>query len=369
LNISTKIKKLTGEYDKFCFKSNHSENIVSVIVPTYNRCEYIKETLDSVYIQSYRPIELLIVDDGSGLETKGKLLKWASEHNTRGFSCRIFFEKHSGAPVARSKGIIESRGSYIQFLDSDDVLDSDKIRLQVEWLQKNPSYEMVLAAKYPLNCNNHIKPPNNDPIDPEQFLRTVVRRPWWQTMMPLFRKEAIVKAGPWHPDLQCCQDWEYFTRLVCLGVKYGFEPSAKCYVRGKDGRPRLSVRGKEKESRAMVNQVIYLESFWRHVPGYLKTDKQFRNSFVSELNHLAIWLQYHAEMNHAKRALNLSLNIRSKPINALNSVFIRRLNVALGMRTVGRLLTFPTRFREKFIKKAKRYYKSVRGRVGLFKTN
>ena len=100
--------------------------LVSVIIPTYNRARLLVEAMDSVFAQTYRPIELIVVDDGSKNNTPQVLQEWAAAHaRDPRFRMRIFHEENKGAPVARNLGLIESRGEFIQFLDSDDLLGKE----------------------------------------------------------------------------------------------------------------------------------------------------------------------------------------------------------------------------------------------------
>ena len=79
--------------------------------------------MDSVYKQTYRPIEIIVVDDGSTDNTCQVINEWGSKYaEDNGFRLQYFFQENAGAPVARNLGMIESQGEFIQFLDSDDLL-------------------------------------------------------------------------------------------------------------------------------------------------------------------------------------------------------------------------------------------------------
>jgi len=112
-----------------------SKELVSVIIPTFNRAAFIINTLNSVSQQSYRPIEVLIVDDGSTDETEKVVLDWKDIHETLDFQINYIFQSNQGAPAARNNGIRNAKGKYFQFLDSDDILTFNKFELQIEKLQ------------------------------------------------------------------------------------------------------------------------------------------------------------------------------------------------------------------------------------------
>lgn len=109
---------------------------VSVIVPTYERAGWITKSLDTVWGQTYRPIELLIVDDGSTDETENVVDEWIKKHNGDDFFItKYFYQKNNGPASARNVGIRHSRGRYLQFLDSDDLMIPEKISLQVDLMR------------------------------------------------------------------------------------------------------------------------------------------------------------------------------------------------------------------------------------------
>ncbi len=93
---------------------------VSVCIPTYNRKDYLKETLESAFAQTYKDYEVIVVDDGStdGTEDMVKQL---------GVPVNYYWQKNSGDAAARNKLIELARGQYISFIDSDDLLLPDAI--------------------------------------------------------------------------------------------------------------------------------------------------------------------------------------------------------------------------------------------------
>ncbi len=105
---------------------------ISVIIPTYNREKTIQRCIDSIINQSYPAYEIIVSDDGS----KDHTLKIIYEEY--GDKVRIIEQNHRGAQAARNAGIKAAKGEYIAFLDSDDEWLPDKLKIQVEKLQKNP---------------------------------------------------------------------------------------------------------------------------------------------------------------------------------------------------------------------------------------
>lgn len=95
--------------------------LVSVIVPVYNVEAYIGKCIDSILSQTFTDFELLLIDDGSSDNS----LKICRQYESKDPRVRIFFQKNSGPSKARNLGIVEAKGKYVTFVDSDDYVDSD----------------------------------------------------------------------------------------------------------------------------------------------------------------------------------------------------------------------------------------------------
>src|SRR5450759_1944256 len=116
----------------------YEKGLVSVVVPTFNLAHFLLDFLQSVLEQTYRPIELILVDDGSTDSTAQTVERWrASLPDDRNLSFIFIQQKNQGANVARNRGLLESHGEYIQFLDSDDLLLPDKLSRGIDAIQQN----------------------------------------------------------------------------------------------------------------------------------------------------------------------------------------------------------------------------------------
>lgn len=113
---------------------DYIDGLVSIIVPVYNAEKYIEETLESIFSQTYKNFEVMIVDDMSSDGSKDIINRYAQKYdNIR----PIFLEKNAGVANARNVGIANARGRFIAFLDSDDIWMSDKLEKQVSFMTKN----------------------------------------------------------------------------------------------------------------------------------------------------------------------------------------------------------------------------------------
>lgn len=111
-------------------------DLVSIITPSYNTGEYIKETITSVLNQTYSNWEMIIVDDCSTDNTDDAVASFLSDNRIR----YLKNEKNSGAAISRNRAIREAKGKYIAFLDSDDLWKPDKLEKQVAFMKEKGCY-------------------------------------------------------------------------------------------------------------------------------------------------------------------------------------------------------------------------------------
>src|SRR3990172_11035793 len=114
--------------------------MVSVIIPCYNRARYLFETLQSVFMQSYSDWECIIVNDGSTDDTENVVLKF--KENDERF--RYIKKNNRGVSSARNAGLGIINGEYVQFLDADDIIHKDKLKLSLEAIG-NASPTLVIS--------------------------------------------------------------------------------------------------------------------------------------------------------------------------------------------------------------------------------
>ncbi|MFI5295190.1 MAG: glycosyltransferase family 2 protein [Thermodesulfovibrionales bacterium] len=193
------------------------EGLVSTIIPVYNRPKLLSEAVGSVLAQTYRPIEIIISDDGSTDETPLVGRELAETHPGEIF---YIHNKNRGAGPAREAGRRLAKGEFIQYLDSDDRLLPRKFEIQVKALREHPE----CGAAY--GCIRFC--PEDGPPRPEPYKWSGRELPtlfpwlladrWWNTDCPLFRRTVTDAVGPW-TDLRYSQDWEYDARIGALGTR------------------------------------------------------------------------------------------------------------------------------------------------------
>jgi glycosyltransferase involved in cell wall biosynthesis len=183
-----------------------SEKIsISVVIPVYNREKTIYRCLKSVLEQTYAVEEIIVVDDGSVDNTKKIITNFSSD------KICLLCQKHKGAQAARNKGIINAKGNYIAFLDSDDEWVLDKLEKQVDILKKN------LDAVIYCNCftvDKGIKrvwklPGKSGWVYKELLLHP---SPMFQGM--IISKKALLDIGLLDENIPAYQEWDTSIRLA-----------------------------------------------------------------------------------------------------------------------------------------------------------
>ncbi len=220
--------------------------LVSVIVPTFNRAHMILRALDSVFAQTYRPIELIVVDDGSTDDTQPVLSAWSKTHESAAFNVKLILQSNQGAQVARNRGLSESSGEYIQFLDSDDELLEYKIAAQTELLKRT-------GADY---CYGRTEIVGKDgKVASLQGKPRQDGGPWiaehaWHTNSPLFLRRVCTAIGPWDISLSGCQEYEYAARVKAAEFLGRFVPEVLDRVRH-HGEDSISGQASERYAQTM----------------------------------------------------------------------------------------------------------------------
>ena len=113
-------------------------NLVSVIIPSYNRASMLVEALESISAQTYRPLEIVVVDDGSTDDTSSVVKRWYAQTAGKGegLSLLYLYQSNSGPSAARNNGAGHAHGEFLTFHDSDDLMDPERIAPQIAEMQR-----------------------------------------------------------------------------------------------------------------------------------------------------------------------------------------------------------------------------------------
>jgi glycosyltransferase involved in cell wall biosynthesis len=190
------------------------EPAVSIVMPTFNRLEFLPATVESVLRQTLPHWELIIADDGSGAETLDYL-----ERLTRDERIRLLRRRRSGnAGAARNAGIAAARASWLAFLDSDDLWAPNKLERQLAVLAANPGCGWNYTAFVMIDANGEPLPSErNRPWTPHRgriFLQTVRTTASIRTPSVLARAELVREAGAFDEAIDCSEDYDLWLRLA-----------------------------------------------------------------------------------------------------------------------------------------------------------
>lgn len=201
--------------------SDSESGLVSVIVPTYNRAHFLPDAFRSISQQTYRPIELLVVDDGSTDNTAEVVESFSQDvRSEERLQLRYFRQENHGAPTARNRGLIELRGEFIQFMDSDDVLHPQKLEVQTHILTRHSDLDHTWADFHWAHGADFepFGPAHRTEYEPGEVESNIDFRSSTpaEVWSGLYRREACRRIGPWNETLGRWQDVEYNFRFDCL---------------------------------------------------------------------------------------------------------------------------------------------------------
>ncbi|WP_339136125.1 MAG: glycosyltransferase family A protein [Candidatus Electrothrix sp. GW3-4] len=193
-----------------------ASELFSIIMPTYNRVNVINQTLDSVFAQSYRPIEIIIVDDGSTDETASLVDAWKLSHEEENsLLIKYVYQNNAGPSAARNRGLAESSGEFIQFLDSDDLIPPERLEILAGIFQQDPDVDFIHTGfdGFCADCGEVIETHYGKP-DQDQLEVALKGRLWPNTLRSAFKRSLAVATGPWNEEMTCFEDYEYVVRAI-----------------------------------------------------------------------------------------------------------------------------------------------------------
>lgn len=201
---------------------------VSVIIPCFNRVLQVAEAVGSVLAQDYSPYECIVVDDGSEDNT------FESLSARFGSSIRLFRQENRGVSAARNRGIRESRGEYLAFLDSDDLWKPCKLSVQMDYMAAHPDLKICQTTETWFRKGKRVNPPalyrkiNGDLF--ERSLQCCMITP----SSVLLKRELLDEVGLFDEELPVCEDYDLWLRVTMkypvglieeeLLIRYGGNP-------------------------------------------------------------------------------------------------------------------------------------------------
>lgn len=202
-----------------------SNPLVSIVVCCYNRGHYLKQTMESIFAQRYKPVEIVVLDDGSTDHTQ-ELMK------SYGDRVRYYWQKNQGIAVARTAGCQFAKGEYIAFQDDDDLMPPDRITYLLEALRQYPSAVLALGDYAFIDSDGNLTGEKSHfpiAIDSKELIEEPLliedgyEAILWPKVTPLphttlFRRADAARIG-WFDTrfFHACSDTDFFARCGQLG--------------------------------------------------------------------------------------------------------------------------------------------------------
>ncbi len=181
------------------------KNLVSVIIPVYNGEKFVLDALQTIYDQKYKPLEIIIVDDGSTDKTAEKV-------PTTDKNIKYIYQENAGPSSARNKGLTMAKGEFVVFLDIDDLWMKDRLKKYVSFLLEHSEIDVVMGQ---IQC---FCLSDNKEGKYEKYLEPFVS---FNIGAALFRKSVFKKVGIFDEKLRFGEDTDWFMRAreKNIGIK------------------------------------------------------------------------------------------------------------------------------------------------------
>jgi glycosyltransferase involved in cell wall biosynthesis len=178
-----------------------SNALISVIIGVYNGEQYLAEAIESVLAQTYSPVELIVVDDGSEDGTARIIERYGS-------AARSVYQANAGMGAARNAGVALAHGRYLAFLDADDRFTQEKLERQMEVFNTDPSVDVVFG-----HMTEFVSP------EVDEEARALLRQPvhdlaWRTPNLMLVRREAFDRVGLFSATLKVGIGVDWYARSI-----------------------------------------------------------------------------------------------------------------------------------------------------------
>ena len=197
--------------------------LISIVVNCYNRADMVRTALDSIWNQTYRPIELIIVDDESKDNTMEVVNQWCSEHpDTKDFTSFAKSFPNGKPSLSRNRGLELAHGDYIQFVDDDDWIYPNAVEAKVDYAKQHPDCGLIVnQLDYYRNGkafdSTHISLPDN----PQNLVEYLLHHECLLVATLMFKTDVLRTIGGWKNDLHFAMDMEITLRHAMKGGTIG----------------------------------------------------------------------------------------------------------------------------------------------------
>ncbi|MGY5354056.1 glycosyltransferase family 2 protein [Wenyingzhuangia sp. IMCC45467] len=282
--------------------------LVSIVIPVYNRAHLISETLDSIMNQTYANWECIVVDDGSNDDSLLIINKYCIKDNR--FKCYSRpSEKVKGANSCRNFGFEQSKGIYVNWFDSDDIMSELKLEKQVERLLKTEYNFTVCQTMTFQNSVGNTKGLRKDKVHSSNFLDDFITNEIkFLTQSPMFKRDFIeLNKLEFDEKLHCSQERDFFVKSLALVDDYDFTEEVFVYFRINSEGISQSYKSIEKVKSVFdVEYNILLNNYQILSP---KTKRYLLKRLISELNYSLTSKFYSLSRLFIKKLMSEKINL------------------------------------------------------------
>ena len=193
---------------------------ISIVIPVYNRAHLVTRTLESVLAQSYRPLQLVLVDNDRADGTCAVLQQFAADYSAPDFEVSVVSETRRTAGAARNRGAQYATGDWLLFFDSDDVMHPDLVQNYVNVIDKARGDVDIVSIQSTLYYEDGSKR-----VLPFYKIDTIgvhLLHGQFATQRYIMRKEFFFQCNGWNVDLPVWEDWELGIRMLLAGARVAF---------------------------------------------------------------------------------------------------------------------------------------------------
>ena len=205
--------------------------LVSVIMPAYNASEWLEEALMSVMASDYRPLEVIVIDDGSKDDTLTKAQNFAKKHE----EVVVYSQPNSGASAARNNAIRRSHGTYILPVDADNIIDPRYILEAVEVLEQHPEVKVV-------SCRADFFGDRTGEWKFPPFSKRLLARKNMIDTCAMYRRADYDLTTGYMENCVAREDWDFWLSIFEHGGEFVRLPEIRLHYRVRAGSKRVTDR-------------------------------------------------------------------------------------------------------------------------------
>jgi len=291
--------------------------LVSIIIPTYNRAHLIGETLDSVLAQTYTNWECIVVDDGSTDNTDELLATYCVKDSRFQYHHRPA-NRPKGANACRNYGFELSKGAYVSWFDSDDLMHRDRLKIQISSLHNtNFNFSVCQAFVFIDSVKNVIGLRHEKIYSDNTFEEYLKHEIIWITSSAIWKRVFIQTMDYlFDEELQAAQEWEFHCRALFFSPNYHVIKKPLVYIRKHDA----SISYNNNNELRFLNNYNARDKIFKFL-----NNKNIKNDYL--INYIISYYKYFLIRRYFLRSFNILI---TKIVCNKNIVFMYKIKSLLA---------------------------------------